>query len=86
MLSRIEEINALVSEKIMDGQEGNYAEEISWAWLVVDKSEHYKMWRNPFTGKYTCELYSEFGSWNKWAATADTAPLAICLASLKAIE
>lgn len=58
---------------------------IADAWLVVEKYEHFKMWRNPFTKKFSAEFYTEFGKRNKWAASADTAPEAICLAALKAV-
>lgn len=63
----------------------NYSTDITDAWEVVEK-----------VGQNFVRLYIENGKWNAWIRnshenstameSAETAPLAICLAALKAVE
>lgn len=56
--------------------------DIAAAWQVIEKADEFEMWNH--TGKsYGCRL--TFGNREAFAK-ADTAPLAICLAALKAAE
>jgi hypothetical protein len=59
----------------------DYSTDIAAAWLVVEALLA--------RGIYVCVEYAS-GRWNCWAGTvnvhAETAPLAICLAALKATE
>ena len=87
MLSRIEETNILVAEKIMDGKEGNYAEDISLAWLVVEKFPNVAIFgpNDSWLVRFSDEDGSIYTHPIDEPARADTAPLAICLGALKAV-
>jgi len=87
------ELDALIAERVMGEMWGvgpnledtlpHYSTQIADAWLVVEKMRPY------------FEIYCDGGGWvarfgwadaGTLAAYADTAPLAICLAALKAVE
>ena len=70
----------------------DYSTDITAAWLVVEKHPHYFIlsrtndWRGPgMLGdpkKWVCRFYAP----ERFKVVADTAPLAICRAALKAVQ
>ena len=65
----------------------HYSTRIADAWLVVEKFEMFRL-NNVYDG-FQCKVmgYDADGEWiEAWYEKADTAPLAICLAALKAVE
>ncbi len=73
----------------VDLQVKNYSTRIQDAWLVVEKLVETESYRVELFcgysvfGNYKCSIFCS-GKWVEF--TADTAPLAICLAALKATE
>jgi hypothetical protein len=69
----------------------DYPRKIADAWLVVEKlRERGLMWRGGYFTEFGCDIgfgFAEQGAEEvTFKASADTAPLAICLAALKAME
>ena len=61
-----------------------YSTDIAAAWLVVEKCEYFNIEReNKFVGTWQCDVVIDVRG---GSASADTAPLAICRAALKAVE
>ena len=69
----------------------DYPRNIADAWLVVEKlRERGLMWRGGYFPEFGCAMgfgFAEQGAEEvTFKASADTAPLAICLAALKVVE
>ena len=64
----------------------HYSTQIADAWLVLESLDEWELKRTKYEkGKYLCKIAPYVGAtW--YLEVADTAPLAICLAALKAIE
>lgn len=67
----------------------HYSTDIAAAWQVVEKmhsdGNHVQVWRNKNNNFWRASMRFEHGKWGKYFTQANTAPLAICLAALKAI-
>jgi Phage ABA sandwich domain len=90
----LREIDRLVAEKVMGWEAGKYAygswfptTNIADAWKVVEKLSkdgfEFQVWREK-NGKYNVEFAKDF-FYVFGFAESETAPLAICLAALKAV-
>lgn len=65
------------------------AQEISAAWQVVEKmrleGNQVQVWGNSGENVWRASLKAEFGHWGEYFTKAESAPMVICLAALKAI-
>ena len=61
----------------------HYSTSIVDAWRVVEKIEGQVLIDRTISGKWVCEII--WGMRYTYVAEADTAPMAICLAALKAV-
>lgn len=90
------ELDALVAEKVFgyvfaDAFLAHYSTDIADAWQLIERHPHYvyviRSNEDKYTGKWKehmtwrCRFYAP----EKFEIEADTAPLAICLAALKAL-
>jgi hypothetical protein len=69
----------------MDGTLRNFSTDIAAAWEVVGKFGYCYLWNHPGIGGWECKLIKDDED-RFYAREVETAPLAICLAALKAVE